>query len=109
LDVLSAYRTSGHKERILIQKLCRISAALRQDLNGGSDFVGFLVVRSEHHGRDARLFSIAIRFTELDVAGSSPVSRSCFQFVPTFTRSAPKTFFDYPGAQQGHDMTGFNN
>ena len=65
------------KKRILaIQKLCRISAALRQDWNGGSDFVGFLVVRNEHHRRDASLFSIAVQFPKLDVGGSIPVSRS---------------------------------
>jgi hypothetical protein len=40
---------------------------------------GFLVVRNEHHRRDASLFSIAVQFPKLDVAGSIPVSRSCFQ------------------------------
>src|SRR6266516_8200044 len=40
------------------KKFCRISAALRHDSNGGSDFVGFLMVRNEHRRRDARLFSI---------------------------------------------------
>ena len=54
------------KKRILaIQKLCRISAALRQDWNWGNDFVGFLVVRNEHHRRDASLFSIAVQFPKL--------------------------------------------
>src|SRR5262245_21352676 len=61
------------------QEFCRISAALRHGLNSGSDFVGFLMLRNEHHGRDARLYSIAIRFPKLDVAGSIPVSRSYFK------------------------------
>ena len=46
------------------------------DSNCGSDFVGFLMLRKEHHRRDARLFSIAIQFPKLDVAGSIPVSSS---------------------------------
>ena len=37
---------------LILKKFCRISAALRQGLNGDSDLVGFLVVRNEHHGRD---------------------------------------------------------
>jgi hypothetical protein len=61
------------------KKLCRISAALREGSNGDNDFVGFLVVRNEHHRRDASLFSIAVQFPKLDVAGSIPVSRSWFQ------------------------------
>src|SRR5262249_8359617 len=44
---------------------CRISAALRQRSNGGSDFVGFLVIRNEHRRRDASLFSIAVQFPKL--------------------------------------------
>src|SRR5262249_24092157 len=59
-------------------KLCRISAALRQGSNSDSHFVGFLVVQNEHHRRDASLFSIAVRFPKLDVAGSIPVSRFSF-------------------------------
>ena len=62
-----------------VVKLCRISAALRQSSNVDSHFVGFLVVRNEHHRRDASLFSIAVQFPKLDVAGSIPVSRSWFQ------------------------------
>jgi len=50
-------------------KLCRIAAALRHDLNSRSDFHVFLMLRNEHHGRDARLYSIAIQFPKLDVAG----------------------------------------
>ncbi len=55
---------------------CRISAALRHDSNSSGDFVGFLVVRNEHHRRDASLFSIAVQFPKLDVVGSIPISRS---------------------------------
>jgi len=36
-------------------KFCRISAALRQALNCDIDFAGFLVIRNEHHRRDASL------------------------------------------------------
>jgi len=61
-----------------LQKFCRISAALRQDLNDDSDLFGFLVVRNEHHKRDASLFSIEHQFPKLDVAGSIPVSRSIY-------------------------------
>jgi hypothetical protein len=46
-------------------KLCRISAALRQGSNGDNDIVGFLVVRNEHHRRDASLFSIDVQFPKL--------------------------------------------
>jgi len=42
-------------------------AALRHDPNGGNEFVRFLVVRNEHHRRDASLFSIAIQFPKLAV------------------------------------------
>jgi hypothetical protein len=65
-------------------KFC-ISAALRQGSNGDNEFVGFLVVRNEHHRRDASLFSIAVQFPKLDVAGSIPVSRSWFQNVSAAT------------------------
>jgi hypothetical protein len=57
-------------------KLCRISAALRRASNSNSDFVGVLVIRNEHHGRDASLYSIEVQFPKLDVAGSIPASRS---------------------------------
>src|SRR5215510_3854436 len=53
--------------RETVHTFCRISAALRQELNRGSDFVGFLMLRKEQHGRDARLFSIAVQFPKLDV------------------------------------------
>jgi hypothetical protein len=46
-------------------KLCRISAALRQGSDCDSHFVGFLVVRNEHHRRDASLDSIDIQFPKL--------------------------------------------
>jgi hypothetical protein len=71
--------SDSHKFKSDFEKFCRISAALRQGSNGGSDFVGFLVVRNEHHRRDASLVSIAVQFPKLDVAGSIPVSRSSFQ------------------------------
>jgi hypothetical protein len=60
-------------------KLCRISAALRQGSNGDNDFVGVLVIRNEHHRRDASLDSSEVQFPKLDVAGSIPVSRFSFQ------------------------------
>ena len=72
-------RTFGCQSAVgYLQKFCRISAALRQDLNDDSDLVGFLVVRNEHHKRDASLFSIEHQFPKLDVAGSIPVSRSIY-------------------------------
>jgi len=73
------WRSTGfEKTNSFETKLCRISAALRQGSNGDNDFVGFLVVRNEHHRRDASLFSIAVQFPKLDVAGSIPVSRSIY-------------------------------
>ena len=43
----------GDKKRILaIQKLCRISAALRHELNGDIDFVGFFVIRNKTAARE---------------------------------------------------------
>jgi hypothetical protein len=71
----SVSRRSGpeQKNRILaIRELCRISAALRHDLNGGSDFLGFLMLRNEHHGHDALLFSIAIQFPKLAIGPFRP-------------------------------------
>jgi calcineurin-like phosphoesterase len=59
----------GYQNETVLKKFRHISAALRQGSNGGSDFAGFLVVRNEHHRRDASLFSIAVQFPKLDVAG----------------------------------------
>ena len=57
------------------RKFCRISAALRHALNSDSDFVGFLVIRNGHHGRDASLCSIDIQFPKVEVAdGNSTLS-----------------------------------
>jgi len=56
-------------------RVCRSSAALNQASSGNTDFVGFLMLRIEHHGRDARLLSIPIQFPKLDATGSIPVSR----------------------------------
>jgi len=64
---------------ITMKKFCRISVALRRPPNSFSDFIGFLVVRNEHHKTRCVLFSIAVQFPKLDVAGSIPVSRSWFQ------------------------------
>src|SRR5690349_12272841 len=66
------------KTNSLATNRCSITAALRPGSNGDNDFAGFLVVRNEHHRRDASLFSIAVQFPKLDVAGSIPVSRSSF-------------------------------
>src|SRR5439155_772332 len=55
----------------------------RAHWNDDSDFVGVLMLREEHHRQDARLFSIAIQFPKLDVAGSIPSSRFSNQRVPT--------------------------
>jgi hypothetical protein len=67
-----ALENAALRQQLQSQKLCRISAALRHDANGDSDSVGLSVVRNEHRGRDARLFSVAIQFPKLDVAGRSP-------------------------------------
>jgi hypothetical protein len=47
------------------QKLCRISAALRQRPNSDSDYFGFLVIRYGHQRRDASLDSIDIQLPKL--------------------------------------------
>jgi hypothetical protein len=60
---------------------CRISAALRQASNGGCDFVGFLVVRNEHHRRDASLFSIAVQFPKLARALTAAILPTPANFV----------------------------
>src|SRR5262249_35999276 len=56
---------TGSEGTLSAANVCRISAALRQGSNCGSDFVGVLVIRNEHHRRDASLFSIAVQFPKL--------------------------------------------
>ncbi len=65
------------------KKFCRTSAELRAHSNGDSDFVGFLMLRKEHQGRVARIFSIAIHFPKLDRRGSISVLTP---FSPTLRR-----------------------
>lgn len=69
-------------------KLCRISAALRHVLNSDSDFLGFVVVRNEHHRRDASLFSIAVQFPKLASGAQRTRSRKVMKISRAFATLA---------------------